>query len=161
MKEIQLTRGMVALVDDEDFEWLNQWKWYAAHANRSKFYAARDTRRGKRERGGIVYMHRQIMDAGSGLEVDHKNGNSLDCRRGNLRLCDHPQNCRNIRQRCDNHSGYRGVTWCKRDQCWRVEIHYNGAKKQLGRFDDLKAAALAYNTAAIELHGEFARLNEV
>lgn len=92
-------------------------------------------------------------------EVDHINGNGLDCRRGNLRLCTKSENQRNRRPNQNGTSGYKGVGWYKKYNCWRVRIQVNGKKQHIGYFDNEIDAATAYDNAAKQLHGEFARLN--
>ena len=166
-KEIGLTRGYVALVDDEDYEWLSQWKWHAAAYSRGQWYAIRLCLRGECDHSNgrkwrhRVWMHRVLMNAPGGLDVDHINGNTLDYRRENLRICSQADNNKNVCRRRDNRSGYRGVYWNKEKRRWCSLISCDGIRIYLGAFDDVKDAARAYNAAAIEHHGEFARLNDV
>jgi hypothetical protein len=150
MKEIPLTQGKFALVDDEDFEWLSQWRWHFDH----KGYAIRDTQE------HTIYMHRLIANIPEGLFTDHINGNGLDNRRKNLRPCNTAQNSANQRIRKDNTSGYKGVTWDTERKIWAAQCHTVGRKHIfLGRFENIEDAARAYDKKAIELHGEFARTN--
>jgi hypothetical protein len=105
-------------------------------------------------------LHRFILDAPSALEVDHINGNGLDCRRSNLRLATHKQNLRNQAA----HSGtsrYKGVSWNRQRNGWDAQICLNGKNRYLGRFRTEVEAAKAYNEGARLHFGEFARLNEV
>lgn len=155
MEEILLTRGKVALVDDEDYEWLNQYKWSANYIG-GKFYAVRSGPRPQKE---TIYLHRVVMGTPKGMDVDHINGDGLDNRRSNLRLSTHTENLQNQRKRPNNTSGFKGVSWKKQDGKWRARITVNGKAVALGHFDDLEEAALAYDKAAIEHFGEFARLN--
>ena len=159
MKEIQLTQGKVALVDDEDFEYLNQWKWYA-HNHHGKFYATRSIRiNGKKK---TVRMHRVIVNnTNPKMHTDHQNGDSLDNRRMNLRICTASENCRNTKKYIHNTSGYKGVTWNKAVKKWVARIELNKKRNHLGYFIDIKDAAHAYNEAAIKFHGAFAKLNEI
>jgi hypothetical protein len=158
MREILLTQNKVAVVDDEDFEYLSQFGWHA-RKDRHTFYAARNImQNGKRITQG---MHRLIMDAPCDMEIDHINGNGLDNRRCNLRLCTTPQNKRNSRLRKDNKSGFKGVSWNKAAQKWVSQITHNGKVIYIGSFDNTVDAAIAYNEAALTLHGEFARINNV
>jgi len=155
-KTIPLTQGKVTLVDDEDFEWLNQWKWY-----HDKGYAARETAsRGKPQRKRIA-MHRLIVDPPPGMETDHRNGDGLDNRRCNLRTCTHKQNSANSGKSASASSRYKGVSWHRQNRKWQSFIGVNGRRKYLGCFRSEEQAARAYNRAALILFGEFARLNSI
>ena len=162
MKEILLSRGKVALVDDEDFEWLNQWKWSLSQLGtnrkyRSIYYAHR-TQWYKNGVQRDISMHRLILDAPKGLEVDHIDGNGLNNQRSNLRLCTRTQNARNARRRKNGSSRFKGV--CKtREGRWNARIYANGKRANLGVFKNEADAARAYDAAAAEAFGEFARLN--
>lgn len=153
MKEIQLTKGKFALVDDEDYEWLSQWKWFT-HSNG---YAVRGE--GTWPRQKIVLMHRAIMQVPSGMEVDHTNGGKLDNRRANLRICNHTENMRNRKSQSGGTSQFKGVFWDKHYQKWRAQIKVNNKRFHLGRFEKEVDAARSYDDAALEHHGEYARLN--
>jgi len=158
MKQIPLTRGMFALVDDSDFEYLNQWKWRAGECTNS-FYAVREV--GNRITRHTVYLHRLIMGAEKGQQVDHKNHNTLDNQRSNLRLCLPCENGYNRRRAAPNStSRFKGVyltpagTWC-------AQITHKGKCTSLGCFKEETDAAIAYNAAALQLKGEFAYLNPI
>jgi len=159
MKEITLTRGKIALVDDDDFEWLNQWKWYAMWNGRH-WYAVRGAYSvdGKYH---TILMHRVITDAQPSQQVDHKDTNSLNNRRANLRLCTQSQNSANAKKRAGCSSQYKGVHWNKQHSKWQVYVKAHGKQIHLGLFDDEVEAGLAYNDAATEHFGEFARLNRI
>lgn len=159
MKEIQLTQGKVALVDDEDFKYLNQWKWYVNNLC-GKFYAVRNHWENKKFVGQLL-MHRFIMNPSKGLVVDHYNGNTLDNRKCNLRVCTYSQNRMNSVKTIYNKSGYKGVHWHKLGKKWVAKIELNKTKHYLGLFYDIKEAAKAYNDAAIKFYGEFAKLNKI
>jgi len=148
MKEIQLTRGKFTLVDDEDYEWLNQWKWHYTHYG----YAAR-----RSERHVIVLLHRLVLCAPKGSEVDHANGDRLDNRRVNLRFCTRSQNNANKRLTWGR-SKYKGV-WLQQPGRWVSEAKKDGVKHRMGTYDTEEDAARAYDEAAKKLFGEFARLN--
>lgn len=150
MKEIQLTRGMVAIVDDADYERLAKHKWCYATAG----YATR------RANNQIVYMHREIAGARQGQYVDHINLNKLDNRRSNLRLCTKQGNQHNQRSRGGS-SRYKGVSLRSDTNRYTAYITVDYKKINLGCYDDEVAAALAYNAAAMKYHGEFACLNEI
>lgn len=158
-KEIKLTKGQFAIVDDEDFDYLNQFCWVAIEVRRNCYQAYSNIKKnGKRI---AILMHRIIMSAPCGMEVDHINRNSLDNRRSNLRLATRAENSRNRKPHSNNKLGLKGVIFCKKTNAFRARITFNKETFQIGYFDSAEAAALAYNQKAKELHGEFAYLNEV
>ena len=162
-REIELTQGKVALVDDADFEWLNQWKWYAFPGSRDIFYAARNVSRNESldRKHHTVRLHRQILGiTDPRIFVDHVNHDGLDNRRENLRLATNVQNQANQRKRlAASTSKYKGVYWRSDSRKWRVQISAGEGRKYLGCFVSEDDAARAYNRAAIELSGEHAELN--
>jgi HNH endonuclease/AP2 domain len=153
MKMIPISKGMLAIVDDEDFGWLSTMKWFAS-LQRDRYYA-------KTNAG--VYMHRLIMGNPDGLMVDHRNGCTLDNRRDNLRVATRNQNQRNSNSvhllRKHNTSGFRGVFIDKRDGGIYARILVDNKGINLGRFKTREEAARAYDEAAKKFHGEFATLN--
>ena len=156
MKTIALTRGKVTIVDEEDFEELNKYKWHA----RIQTYTG--AFRAKRYGNPIeVDMARQIMNCPPGLEVDHINGNLLDNRRCNLRICTHGENMRNRKLQKNNTTGYRGVTMVHPSKRYTAQIYEKRRKIHIGTYDTPEDAARAYNVAALANYGEFARLNDV
>jgi len=155
-KHIGLTQGKFAIVDDADYEWLSQHKWYAAQG--SSTYYARRMLYGKAEQKEIR-MHRAILKPPPGMESDHINGDGLDNRRCNLRTVTRSQNSMNRRNQMNCSSRHKGVSWDSRDCKWRVQIKIDGRGQRLGYFDDEQEAARIYNQAAKRLFGEFARLN--
>ena len=151
---IPLTRKQSAIVDVEDFEWLSRWNWYAQWAPTThSFYAVR------KENYGKVRIHRIILDCGPDKEVDHRNHDTLDNRRENLRKCTRLQNGRNQRTPRDNTSGFKGVSWDKQVGKWRVMISIDRHQKSIGYFRSRENAARAYDKVAKKHHGEFAHLN--
>lgn len=157
-KEIPLTQGKVAIVDAADYEWLMQWKWCAS--SYCKTWYARRSIVLPDGRKSTVKMHRVIMGATNpGIEIDHKNGDGLDNTRGNLREATRGQNQFNTRIRSDNVSGYKGVDWYNQRGKWRAQIRIGGKTTYLGLFVDIRDAVAAYDNAARELFGEFARTN--
>ena len=159
MKQIELTQNKVALVDDEDFDWLNQWKWCVRVKSTNLFYAGRNNWYDGKSH--ILTMHRQIMCPTQKQEVDHINGDGLDNRRTNLRICNHSQNQKNQACPKNNKCGYKGVHWNKSSKKWRAVIFVDGNRIHCGVYFCIKDAAKAYNEAAIKYHGKFARLNSV
>jgi hypothetical protein len=156
-KRISLTRGKFAIVDDEDYEWLSQWKWcYTKTRGTSTGYAMRSiTRNGKSK---AILMHRFILSAPSHLQVDHADGNGLNNRRSNIRLATVSQQMAN-RNRPKNSRPFRGVRWVEEKKKWRAEITADGKVRHIGYFDDPILAALAYDKKAVKHFGEFARPN--
>jgi hypothetical protein len=152
-KQIQLTKGMFAIVDDDDYERLSQHKWRV-----SGRYAGRWLDK-KNEQ--VSLMHREIAQPPSGMVVDHINGDGLDNRKTNLRVCTHSQNLMNSVKHCKSSSRFKGVTFRKNRQHWNVRVRFQGKCIEVGSFDDEIEAARAYNAAAIKYHGEFARLNSL
>ncbi|RAK52107.1 AP2/ERF family transcription factor [Phenylobacterium deserti] len=154
-REIPLTKGKVAIVDDADFDWLSQWKWMCSNGGRAVRGPRGEERYPKRHR--LIMMHRQLLQAPDGLEVDHIDGDPLNNQRSNLRLCTHQQNMK-------NRSGYRsdklkGAFFNRSIGRWQAVIVCDGRRHYLGTFGAELDAALAYDKAARELHGAFARLN--
>jgi hypothetical protein len=160
-KEIPLSNGMVAIVDAADYDFLMQWKWHICGGKRERtWYAARNApiSRGKQIQTRVM-MHREILGAEPGTRIDHIDGDGLNNTRKNLRFCTHQQNLCNRPAQINNTSGYKGVYWHKRASKWVAQISENGKRKYLGRFANAEDAAHAYDAAAKELYGEFARLN--
>lgn len=150
MKKIPLTQGFEAIVDDEDYESLSRFKWYALKF-RKYIYATRNPRSGR------IYMHRVIMGEPSLLEVDHINGDGLNNLRSNLRYATRSENQRNRGVPENNTTGYKGVHRLKNR--WVARIYVNGQRLHLGNFQNLEDAGRAYDSAAKRYFGEFARIN--
>lgn len=160
MREIPLTQGKVALVDDEDYEDLMHFKWHA-YPSRGTYYAARNTPRGEGKRT-TLQMHRQIIRAPRGQRVDHADGDGLHNWRGNLRFCSNAENTRNCHARkVDGSSRYRGVSWHKHKGKWQAYITVNYTRIFLGYFSVEEDAAKEYDRAARQYFGEFAAPNLV
>lgn len=156
-KQIFLTQNKIALVDDDDFDYLNQWKWCALHMHKTNWYAVRSSSRidGKSK---TVLMHRLILDVPKNLVIDHLNGDGLDNRRGNLRICTSRENSRNKKIQKNNTTKYKGVSRFN-DKKYQVKIKVDGKLLHLGLFENLLDAARAYDKAASKYYGEFANLN--
>lgn len=159
MKEIPLTGGYIAIVDDEDFERVSEFKWRAkTQVQRRTVYAIRSVRR---EDGGWTTegLHRFILSPPHGITVDHIDRNGLNNRRENLRFATTNENGQNRRKGINNTSGYMGVSWHKGTGKWRAQISVNGRDKHLGYYEFPIEAAKARDKTARELHGKFASLN--
>lgn len=153
MKEIPLTQGKVALVDDADYHGLIQYTWTAIRRKRSWYAQASDG-------GEKILMHRLLMEFPD-KEVDHKNGVGTDNRRDNLRLASRKQNNQNNQKHADGSSQYKGVSWSKERKRWLACIKIDRKTIYLGRYASEAEAAHAYNQAAQTAWGEFARLNPI
>lgn len=152
MKLIPLTQGFFALVDDEDYNFLMQWKWYA-FKNGNTYYAVRFIKVNNKQKK--IMMHRVIMNTSIDQEVDHQDHDGLNCQRYNMRNCTHQQNGMN--------GGMHGIVpylgvYIKRKK-FAAKIGYNNKGINLGTFSTMEEAARAYDKKAKELFGEFANLN--
>lgn len=156
MKQIRLNKGYIALVDNEDFEKLSKLTWFISDTGYAKNTFLDNEKKAKQ-----VRMHRIITNAQKGDYVDHINGNKLDNRKCNLRLCSNAENMRNRKAPVNNTSGFKGVTWSKIRNKWRSYIKVDYRFIDLGFFTDKNDAANAYNEAALKYFGEFAFINKV
>lgn len=154
--KIGLTQGKSTIVDASDFVILSQWKWHLSHFGYAERRQHLPSSR-KNQKFRMIRMHRLVMEIPDNMQIDHANGDRLDNRRSNLRICTGRQNSYNQRKRSDNTSGYKGVTWNTAAGKWEARVGH----KYLGLFEDKKQAALAYNLGASEMYGEFARPNEL
>lgn len=157
VREIPLTKGYMALVDDEDFDIVNAFKWRAIECPRSdgtvRVYAMGTVQR------KAVYLHRFILNAPKGFDVDHEDRNGLNCRRSNMRLATRSQNMANQGLMANNATGFKGVRFHSRDQRYEASIGCRSKRMFLGYHDDPVSAALAYDSAARRLFGPFASTN--
>lgn len=161
MKEILLNKGMVSPVDDSDYNWLNEKRWFAKKDGKTYYAYRREYKNGKRHQ---IAMHREIMQTPMGLQVDHKDWNGLHNERHNLRNCTANDNCRWVRPR--SNTGYLGVSK-HRNISTNGTIHFsysasikcNGIVYNLGNDKDPVILAHAYDVKAKELFGEFANIN--
>jgi hypothetical protein len=151
MKKIPLSKGLFALVDDDDFEHLNQWKWWICgrYAGRVK------TKNGKREH---IFMHRVVNHTPNSKITDHINCNRLDNRKENLRNCNFQENGRNVKKYRGT-SKYKGVLWASRNNRWKTTLQAKGNLMFIGYFKNEVHAALAYDLWAKDMYGEFVRTN--
>jgi len=160
-REIPLTKGHVAIVDADDYPLVSAHKWRAnekyrvdgalcVHAMRTIKVDGKET---------AQFLHRLLMNAPSGAQVDHIDGNGLNNTRANLRLCTNAENGRNRRIQTNGSSRFKGVGWHKKDRKWSARIKVNGKLIWLGCFADEMSAAKAYDAAAETHFGAFARKN--
>lgn len=143
-------KDLFTLVDD-DMSWLNDYKWKLHSMGYAVTYVGSED----------ITMHRLIMQPKKGLTVDHINGDKLDNRKENLRICTLAQNKLNTPRRSHNKAAYKGIEYMPRLNKYRARIRLDGKRYSLGCFVTPEEAAIAYNTKAKELFGEFAYLNEV
>jgi hypothetical protein len=149
---IPLTQGRFAIVDAEDYDRLSKHKWHVLKCHRTEYA-------GSYQDGKYILMHRVLLNAPAGLLVDHRDGNGLNNRKANLRLCTHQENIYNQRPRLGATSRFRGVCWRKTRRRYEARIQKDGKRYSLGSFADEIEAAVAYDIKAMELFGEFAYLN--
>ena len=157
-KQISLTRGYVAIVDDEDYEMLNQWNWRVM-ISKGTAYAIRHQNNGVGKYASVL-MHRQIMDPSKGVMVDHRDGNGLNNQRANLRIATYHENARNRQgYRHNKSTKFKGVSWDSARDRWAAYIRIEGKVRNLGRYLDEVKAAKKYDQVARQYFGEFAREN--
>lgn len=156
MKRIQLTQNKYTIVDDENYEELSKYRWYLntfGYVRRWRPTIERQAKPGSRE----IFLHRHLIDVPKGYVIDHINGDKLDNRRCNLRVCTPHQNRMNRQSQKNNTSGYKGVFWNKQRNKWSAKINFNHKQIYTGYFDNKEDAAKAYERAARKYFGEFAR----
>lgn len=163
MIEIPLTHGMISLIDDEDYDLVSQYRWYA-QKDHNTFYARTSIYLG-RQNGKQLFrrlnMHRLILNAAPGQKVDHHDLNGLNNHRHNLRFATVAQNGQNSRVPVNSTTGFKGVAFAKREGRFQASLECNGRIIWLGYHDTAEAAARAYNVGALTHFGEFARLNVI
>lgn len=153
-RRLQLTQHKYSLVDSEDFETLASWSWFVVRkfvARKWKFYARRSD--------DCMGLHSFILKCPKGVDVDHIDGDGLNNRKHNLRICSESQNQMNRLNLTTNTSGFRGVVWDRRANKWKGTLTANKIRMHLGYFTDPIRAAKARDEAARKHHGNFAVLN--
>lgn len=156
--KLQLTKGKVALIDREDYERVSEYKWHTHKGAGGYLYGGTFTKSHEGSRSRIL-LHRFINNTPDGYETDHINGDTLDNRKCNLRTVTRSENQHNSKLRSDSTSGYKGVSWHKASNKWRVRINKDGRSVFTDYFTDIKEAALAYNLHATSLFGSYAKIN--
>ena len=163
MRFLPLTRGMYAMVDDEDFDRLRFWKWHVQCCGPGKLYASRSVKiEGKTY---ARYLHHEVLKLEiplpRGIVVDHINGESLDCRKENLRCCSPNENMVNCGPRLvwGKTSKYKGVHYDRREKRWIARFSYKGRHYGLGRFKDEYTAVVIFNRAVCKVIGACAYVN--
>lgn len=161
MKKVPIFKDQFALVDDDDFDKVAHFKWHKFKSrNKSNCYAKRNFRVNGVSRSQL--MHRVILGVtDSKTLIDHINGNGLDNRKQNLRICSNAQNSRNRDKVKNNSSGFKGVSYNKKLLCFESKIGLDNKTINLGLYRTEIEAAIAYNEAAVKYHGQFARLNNI
>lgn len=147
---------MTAYIDKQDAHLLTKYRWWVAK-NKHVFYVKTEIRENGKKRS--IGIHQFILGFPS-QPIDHKDGNGLNNRRKNLRACTPLQNTQNCRVQSNSTTGFKGVTFDKRDNKYHVRITVNKKQKSGGLYTDILRAAQKYNEMAIKYFGEFARLNE-
>lgn len=148
VRQIPLGDGFTVYVDAADYEWLSRWTWHMQGGHAIRYEVKK-----------LIFMHRQIAQPPRGMIVDHKNRNKLDNTRDNLRICTHGENTQNAGKRVDTFSRFKGVSYRKEREKFFAQIYHHNEQFYLGLFDKELDAARAYDRRAIELFGEFARVN--
>jgi hypothetical protein len=154
-KEIILTQGKVAIVDDDDYDYLMQWKWHILSGR----YAGTNMKINGKSKS--IYLHRFIMKVSKDMQVDHIDNNKLNNVKTNLRICTHTQNMINRPVYSNSKSGFKGVIFYDKLKKYIARINFNNKEYYLGCYIDPKDAARAYNEAAQKYHTEFAHLNKI
>lgn len=149
---VPLTKGMTAVIDAADVEIVEAYLWYA-DVKRTTVYARSSFIKGV----GRIYLHRLLISPDASLQVDHKDGDGLNCRRGNLRPATNGENRRNQRVRKDSGTKIKGVRWDAKNHKWCARIKHQGQSIWLGRHSTFEAAHSAYAAASALFHGDFGR----
>ena len=155
MRKLLLNRGIFAIVDDEDFYWLSQWKWYANFCIRTKSFYVVCPVKDENGKWGSIRMHRILKGSPKGMVIDHINHDTLDNRKINLRICTQSQNQKNQKISKSNTSGYKGVSWNKGEQKWVAMISADNKRHFLGYHTTKEIAYEAYLVASKKYHKDF------
>lgn len=146
----------IILIDESDYHVIKEYNWCISKSEKNRLYVTSSVWKGNK-----LYLHRVIAGAKRHEIIDHKNGDPLDNRRDNLRVCSQAMNCHNQGLRSNSSTGFKGVHFYKSRQKFVAEITVNYKRISLGYFDNVNDAAYAYNTAAMQYFGDFAKLNVI
>lgn len=161
MKYIKLTQGKQTEVDDDLYDWLNQWKWYyKKQPDGNGGYACRTLNARIGNRNKTLRMHNMILPPSPGYLTDHEDTNKLNNQRSNLRYCNRAENTRNGPARVNNTSGHKGIYWHKRDKAWRVQLTVDYKKIFIGNYQNIEEAVRSRDTAYSKHHGKFANTSD-
>jgi hypothetical protein len=162
MKLIPLSQGLFAKVDDEDYDWIMQWKWYANKAKHTIYATRHESIKGRKgAKRGLIKMHRFILNNPTCENIDHADHDGLNNQKSNLRIANDRQNNANRKSQKGSSSKYLGVIHIKERGVWHARIRNNHKAILLGDYKQEDEAAEAYNIAAKKIHGEFANLNDI
>jgi hypothetical protein len=151
-------QGKIVLIDIEDYDLIKEYTWNISNDGWNNYVKTEIWKGGRKK----IYMHRLIMGITNPIVIiDHKNGNGIDNRKCNLRICNCSNNSANKTMQKNNTSGFKGVSWKKDVKKWRVKVIKDGVNYSAGYYDDIIEAAKAYDKKAVELFGEFARTNKM
>jgi len=153
--KIKTTQKKYFTIDERDFKKISQFRWYAVFDGYN-WYVATTIRVGNKRR--LLKIHTLIMNTPRGMEVDHKDNNGLNNSRSNLRVCTHQKNCLNRRNRKDNSSGFKGVSWSIRNKKWVARIQVNGKRFNLGYFNSKEKANEIYIKNSKKYHKEYSKV---
>lgn len=156
---IKLSNGMKAIIDSEDWDKIKHITWGYGYGSAKKTGYSQYVGGRPKKSSSQILLHRFVMNTPKGMVTDHINGNKLDNRKSNLRICTPAQNSMNSKKHIIQSSKYKGVSWYKRDKCWRAYVNFGRRQIHLGYFAKEIDAVKAYNKRAKEVHKEFACLN--
>lgn len=153
---VRLKNGGFCLIDASDAEFVGRWSWQWKTSRGGKVYVVRNRLKDDGPGARHIPLHRALLEPEANEIVDHEDGDGLNCRRGNMRLCNHSQNLKNRKVRCDSSTGLNGVCPSRSGRRFCAAIMSDGVRHRLGTFGTAAAAHAAYVEAAHRLHGEFA-----
>jgi hypothetical protein len=164
--ELKTNNGYTYWIDDEDLSLISAYHWYGYTPKKTKkdgriSHYSPFIQANIKEKGTTVRLHRLLLNDPVGVHIDHVDGDRCNNRKNNLRCCTRSQNNRNRIRHYTNTSGFKGVTWHARAKKWQAQLSKTKGKSYIGLFNTKEEAATAYNKAALEWHGEFAKLNDV